>query len=102
MCTILKQSDNQEIIIQEYIEGNNLALRDIINGEPFLIWLHLEFTIGQSVYVVEQGGDLPFIPLDKNYKIFVDFFSKVSKIFGIKNGPLKLDLVLDKSIGKLK
>ena len=95
-----KNTKLNKIILEEYIEGQQLSTETVIyNGKVVTVGVsdrNYDKLKEFSPYIIENGSDLPSI-YHRNYITKINnLIKKISKKSGITNGSLKGDLVIYK------
>tara|TARA_E500000178_G_scaffold353693_1_gene420270 strand:+ start:687 stop:1904 length:1218 start_codon:yes stop_codon:yes gene_type:complete len=98
---VLKHSKKREILLEEFIEGDQLSTET-------LIYKNKAFTVGisdrnydklftLSPHIIENGSDLPSIHTRTLKNKINNIIGKIAKNLGIDNGSIKGDLIVSKN-----
>ena len=97
----IKHSPSSTLIIEDYLEGLQLSTESvIINGQSFTIGYsdrNYELLNRYAPHVIENGSDMPSIISEKTKIDINNTIQECAKIFRIKNGVIKGDIVINEN-----
>lgn len=98
---VLKHSKKREILVEKFIEGDQLSTETLIyNKKAFTVGIsdrNYDKLFTLSPHIIENGSDLPSRYAKTQKKRINNIISKIAKKLGIVNGTIKGDLIINKN-----
>ena len=98
---VLKHSKKREILVEKFIEGDQLSTETLIyNKKAFTVGIsdrNYDKLFTLSPHIIENGSDLPSRYAITQKKKINNIISKIAKKLGIVNGTIKGDLIINKN-----